>query len=1116
MRRRRLARLAASGGGDPSGTTSGGSGGGTPKATTAAAAAATPGSSSPSAGEKRRLETTTTTTTTSTPGVPTTSSSNSRTDTPAARKASSSSAAAASSTSAQVDKMLRRCLRVTIGASTPSLVGLSEAEVGAATLSSGTVGAALGARARRTPNENALEAISEAHARLASEGRNARSRGDAFATEELFKSCEAAVRVAARCLEAPGSLGPSSEGSREALAAALDDAKQPMKPEFLKATLRAVGDAELPGVVSAVVDHVTTKLKGNDAATAAAACQALARVVSYAGKQRGGAAVASHATFAPPRLDAQPEAPRPPPNLYGGLGGLFEAMAQAAAASSGHALERTTALGLAMRAGAVLQDGAAAEDISRLLQRPVRGALEGKMRQLAQGVTGVRDALDALCSGLVKNSPESRDATLRWFAALLARSADAEATVRDNRKLPSVTARLNACAVLLRLCRPIVGDSDREANVQPDLAFLTESDLGVAAFPSDLTKIFSRDQQQQQPMDEDAPPPADSDDEMYDDDDDEDGPELRAALAMSVAPPRKEFHFVTTLFFLTARAMRLGLVAELQRHGEQQDTLGHHVRRLGMEDPRVQMSAAKGLALEVQLLQAELLEDALRFSGLACRWLLRLSDEDLKNAPEHVLEDVVALPALVARFKPDILRATPPLADLLRLIAKCLSSRDSLVHSPHLRDKLAQALHECFLPQSARGDVFARPRGGLFRPLLSSDDSPLPDADANVALLLDDKTPHIHRALAPAILWLFGDAEHLGFYDVTPARLRVAALVRQLWTSPAHRAAFRAISEDRAAFVTFANGLLNETNRLVAQAMEKLPIVRDHQVRTGVLAVPDNNPDLAQLRADYLGADQARREELDERFADAERYLANDLKLCTETLGLVELLTSDDSVSRAFGLPELRPRLAGMLLSVMRAFTGRRSLDIKIENPEKYGFDPRDILTRVGRVAVHFARQRDDETNDGDDTFSAALARSGYFDQNLLPKTTATLRRIQTLDKPALETLDALAADANSAYARVEVDAELEDAAPDHYRDPITASLMTDPVKLPSGHILDAPTIKQHLLNEKTDPFSRLPLDDSDLLPLPDLKAEIRAWVDEERRRRRRCDKTHDDAHNLA
>lgn len=44
-------------------------------------------------------------------------------------------------------------------------------------------------------------------------------------------------------------------------------------------------------------------------------------------------------------------------------------------------------------------------------------------------------------------------------------------------------------------------------------------------------------------------------------------------------------------------------------------------------------------------------------------------------------------------------------------------------------------------------------------------------------------------------------------------------------------------------------------------------------------------------------------------------------------------------------------------------------------------------------------------------------------------------------------------------------------------------TLMTDPVMLPSGHIMDRSIIARHLLNSQNDPFSRLPLTEEELKP---------------------------------
>ena len=44
---------------------------------------------------------------------------------------------------------------------------------------------------------------------------------------------------------------------------------------------------------------------------------------------------------------------------------------------------------------------------------------------------------------------------------------------------------------------------------------------------------------------------------------------------------------------------------------------------------------------------------------------------------------------------------------------------------------------------------------------------------------------------------------------------------------------------------------------------------------------------------------------------------------------------------------------------------------------------------------------------------------------------------------------------------------------PEEFCDEITAEIMSDPVRLPSGKVVDRPTIARHLLSDETDPFNR-------------------------------------------
>lgn len=55
--------------------------------------------------------------------------------------------------------------------------------------------------------------------------------------------------------------------------------------------------------------------------------------------------------------------------------------------------------------------------------------------------------------------------------------------------------------------------------------------------------------------------------------------------------------------------------------------------------------------------------------------------------------------------------------------------------------------------------------------------------------------------------------------------------------------------------------------------------------------------------------------------------------------------------------------------------------------------------------------------------------------------------------------------------------------APDEFRDPLMDTLMSDPVLLPSGAVMDRAIITRHLLNSSTDPFNRQPLTEDMLKP---------------------------------
>jgi hypothetical protein len=71
-----------------------------------------------------------------------------------------------------------------------------------------------------------------------------------------------------------------------------------------------------------------------------------------------------------------------------------------------------------------------------------------------------------------------------------------------------------------------------------------------------------------------------------------------------------------------------------------------------------------------------------------------------------------------------------------------------------------------------------------------------------------------------------------------------------------------------------------------------------------------------------------------------------------------------------------------------------------------------------------------------------------------------------------------------------------ESEIPDHFLDALLATLMRDPVRLPSGHVVDRSTIVRQLAgHDKSDPFTRLPLTIDQVTPDTNLQQEIQQWV---------------------
>jgi ubiquitin conjugation factor E4 B len=340
--------------------------------------------------------------------------------------------------------------------------------------------------------------------------------------------------------------------------------------------------------------------------------------------------------------------------------------------------------------------------------------------------------------------------------------------------------------------------------------------------------------------------------------------------------------------------------------------------------------------------------------------------------------------------------------------------------------------------------------------------------------LLSDKAAQ--DTLAPSLLLLYGEVEHTGFYDKMSHRSKIASLIKYLWESSQHRPAFCRITQDKDSFIKFANGIMNETNTLIATVMQKLPEIREAQERM-------------KNAADWGRLTEEQQKLIEDRLSDSQREVKYALPLCNRTIQMLSYLNTDADIRELFLLKELCPRLVQLLLHVLTRLVGSKGLNLKVDNPEQYEFRPKEMLRDLCAIFSLFSFS---------EGFQEECARN-ECDPNLLHSAIKTCKRLNLLTGESMTAFESLPDKVETASRRVSQDEQLYADAPDEFLDELMATYMQDPVKLPSGHYVDRSTITQHLLNDPTDPFNRAPLSIDDLESAVELKARMDQWVEAKR-----------------
>ena len=341
--------------------------------------------------------------------------------------------------------------------------------------------------------------------------------------------------------------------------------------------------------------------------------------------------------------------------------------------------------------------------------------------------------------------------------------------------------------------------------------------------------------------------------------------------------------FIPQCFFFCARALHLGFIPATTLHTNLIRQVNHTAYMLRQRsnndlssDPNFNHILSMQYAHEATVLSPDILADSLRFYSTASSVLLRIPDQQLNAIPEHLVDDTCDLLVFTARLAPKVM-TTLDFSNAFQLVVKLLSPNYSqTVRNYNLRAKLGDVLYEVFLPTHKDDDLDMS--NSSLNPSVSS------NATGQPYLLSDINA---QQTLAPSLLLLYGEVEHTGYYDKMSHRSHIASLLKYLWESKEHRPAFTRITQNKTSFIKFANGIMNETNSLMASIMEKLPEIRRVQLQM-------HNPQ------QWAALSEEQRETITSRHEDNEMEVKRALPLCNKTLQMLAFLNTDVDIRNLF------------------------------------------------------------------------------------------------------------------------------------------------------------------------------------------------------------------------
>ncbi|KAH9936359.1 ubiquitin elongating factor core-domain-containing protein [Fomitopsis serialis] len=686
-------------------------------------------------------------------------------------------------------------------------------------------------------------------------------------------------------------------------------------------------------------------------------------------------------------------------------------------------------------------------------------SLRGTLKSLQSSLFNIFNAL-------VRASPDSREAVLQYFARVVALNVRRAGMQVDPDTVASDCFMVNLQAIMLRFCDPFM-DANYTKIDRIDTAYYAHSsriDL------KEETRINAASEESEQ---------------------------WRQKNEATATPPT----FISDIFYLTLAVNHYGYqktISTFEDLARQYDEMNRHLEMLEGDgswrgsplQARVEHSLnavktemdkvmASQLAYTVQLSDPELVFRSISFTNFVSTWLIRHVDprhthpnppvelplprevpESFRVLPEYIIEDIVDYHLFVVRQSPDSLELSGK--NELLIWALTFLTSTWYIKNPFLKSKLVEALFYATLNWGNQRSVLA---------------------------MTMNTHPMALKYLVPALTNFYIEVEQTGassqFYDKFNSRRNIAYLFKAIWNNPTHREALKKETRtNMEKFVRFVNLMINDVTYLMDESLSDLAKI--HEIQTEMEDTETFNAQPAQHRRERESA-----------LRTLERHTSGYVQLGRSTVEMLKAFTGE--VKEPFMVPEIVDRLAAMLDYNLDALAGPRCQNLVVKNPEKYKFNPKQLLSDIIDVYLNLSDQGE---------FVRAVAADGRsYRKELFERTAGIAKRRVLKSDTEIEKLLMFVVKVEEKKATLEAEEDLGEV-PEEFLDPLMYTVMRDPVTLPSSRVVvDRSTIKSHLLSDAKDPFNRVPLVLEDVISNLELKQRIDAFLSDRRNKHTALDK---------